>query len=92
MSTESALQAALEVASRGYSVFPCLESKKPACPHGFHDAARDAEAVRKLWHAHPGLLIGIPTGYGNEIAVLDFDTCKHYEAVVWLQAHGPRRA
>lgn len=57
----------------GLPVFPCLASKKPACPHGYLDAAIDPEGIRRLWDRHPGPLIGVPTGLTSGFDVIDID-------------------
>jgi len=87
MSTSPALARALKLAEWGLPVFPCAASKRPTCPHGFHDASRDASAVRALWRAHPGPLIGVPTGTVTGIFVLDVDNAKHDTAAEWLERH-----
>ena len=82
-----ALEQALDLAAQGIPVFPCLPSKRPACPHGFKQAAAESSAVEKLWKSSPGVLIGVPTGEPSGFYVLDVDT-KHAEATVWLQQRG----
>jgi Bifunctional DNA primase/polymerase, N-terminal len=77
-----ALDAALELSARGLYCFPCADSKRPTCPNGFKDAAADPEQLRTLWAAHPGTLIGVPTGDVSGITVLDIDP-KHLEALAW---------
>jgi Bifunctional DNA primase/polymerase, N-terminal len=59
----------------GLPVFPCRADKRPACPHGFQDAAPvgDARAIRALWRCFPGSLIGVPTGRASRLLVLDVD-------------------
>jgi len=59
----------------GLPVFPCRADKRPACPHGFQDAAPagDARAIRALWRCFPGPLIGVPTGRASGLFVLDID-------------------
>lgn len=55
-----------------YPVFPCRPDKKPACPHGFLDAASDPAAIRLLFNGS-GTLIGVPTGEASGFDVLDVD-------------------
>jgi Bifunctional DNA primase/polymerase, N-terminal len=69
----------------GYPVFPCLENKRPATPHGFKDATNDKEGIARLWRQFPGPLIGIPTGKVSGFDVLDIDV-KHDAARAWLIA------
>jgi hypothetical protein len=54
-------------------VFPVLESKRPACPHGFKDSSRDPAAVDELWRLYPGPLVGVPTGDASGLDALDID-------------------
>lgn len=78
-----ARRAALDLAARGLPSFPCRADKAPACPGGFKAATADPEALAGLWRAHPGPLIGVPTGAASGIDVLDLDTTKHPEAADW---------
>lgn len=89
MSSSTALAKALKLAEWGFPVFPCAATKRPTCPHGFQDACRDPADVRALWRAHPGPLIGVPTGKTTGIFVLDVDTAKHETAVDWLERYAP---
>ena len=84
---ESALAAALALAEAGYLCFPCNDQKKPTCQHGFKDATRDPAALRQLWTARPGVLVGIPTGAASGLAVLDLDFPRHPEAAEWKDRH-----
>jgi hypothetical protein len=76
------MDAALTLAAFGYCVFPCRDDKRPACPHGFKDATKNAEAIEELWRRFSGPLIGVATGTMSGFAVLDIDR-KHPEAVEW---------
>ncbi|MCW2218315.1 hypothetical protein M2232_001847 [Bradyrhizobium japonicum] len=87
MSVTNAFKKALALAELGLPVFPCAASKRPTCPHGFQDASRDVGAVRALWRAHPGPLVGVPTGKATGIFVVDVDTAKHDTAADWLKRH-----
>jgi hypothetical protein len=65
-----------------YAVFPCKADKKPATPHGFHDATDDPDAVAELWRRYPGPLIGVATGEASGVSVIDLDA-KHATAIAW---------
>jgi hypothetical protein len=80
---------ATELAALGYPVFPCLESKAPACPGGFKSAKSDPAGIAELWRRYPGPLVGIPTGEASGLAVLDLDA-KHPEARKWWQGNQAR--
>jgi hypothetical protein len=80
------LELAIQLAERGFAVFPCLLSKKPACEHGFKSATTDVIAVSALWQRHPGELVGVATGATSDLAVLDIDA-KHVEARGWWRLH-----
>ena len=67
--------------SIGLPVFPCRINKRPACPHGFKDAALSASAIRDLWRRCPGPLIGVPTGQASDLFVLDVDP----DGIDWLE-------
>lgn len=77
----STLDEALRLSSR-LSVFPCLASKKPACPNGFKNATRNPSEIVDLWRKYPGDLIGYPTGAVNGIDVLDIDII--HGAAIWI--------
>ena len=91
---------ALDVAARGFPVFPvrlcsdaCLKCdvcKAPASPHGFQDASLDSEQIQGLWSKYPGQLIGTPTGKTSGFDVLDLDSAKHPEAVSWWMSNRQR--
>ena len=94
------LESALDIAFQGFPVFPvklcpdaclrCNICKNPASPHGFQDAVLDAEQICALWKQHPGQLIGVPTGEVSDVDVLDLDSAKHPEAIVWWMANRQR--
>lgn len=68
------LEAALEYASRGWAVFPCVPGQKnPLTEHGFKDATTDEEQIREWWGQWPTANIGIATGERSSLWVLDID-------------------
>jgi hypothetical protein len=91
------LTTALDLVAQGFPVFParlcsnaclkCNVCKSPATPHGFKDASSDPEQVQRLWKETPGDLIGMPTGEVSDIDVLDIDSAKHPEAIVWWMSN-----
>lgn len=85
----SALGCALALAAEGYRCFPCRADKRPATPHGFHDAASDRTAVRALWRQYPAPLVGVATGAASGIDGFDLDA-KHSEARQWWATHRHR--
>lgn len=69
-------QAAVELASRGYHVFPCRPGRKePLTSNGFKDATRDERKILHWWTSHPDANIGIACE-ASGIVVLDIDS-KH---------------
>lgn len=70
---------ALGYAERGWAVFPLAPgSKLPLIPkarggHGFHDATVDPDVIAKWWKRAPRAGIGIRTGAGSGLLVLDVD-------------------
>ena len=85
-----ALRCAKNLASNcRFAVLPVREDKAPACPRGFHAAAKDPDAIAELWQRYPATLIGIATGAASDLAVLDFDV-KHPEAIRWWRANEKR--
>jgi len=88
MIAAEALTAALRLAAQGLPVFPCLESKAPACPRGFQDASAHLGQVRHLWRRYPGPLIGVPTGPVSGFDVLDLD--PRHGGDVWLNQNRHR--
>lgn len=69
-------RAALDLVRLGVPVFPCGPDKVPLTAHGFKDASRDEATVERMWAAHPGALIGVPTGGASGIYVVDCDVDK----------------
>ena len=85
----SALTSALALAREGAHVFPCLDTKAPACPGGFKAATADPAALAELWRRYPGPLIGIATGNMSGLSVLDL-YAKHRAARDWWGEHRTR--
>src|SRR5262245_59795633 len=80
------LDMALNLASDGIPVFPCRRpDKRPTCPNGFYDATSDTVAVKRLWTAHRGNLIGVPTGPMSGLFAADIDSGRHASAAEWYQ-------
>jgi Bifunctional DNA primase/polymerase, N-terminal len=71
-----------------YPSFPCLFDKKPACPTGFKAAALPEMGLATLWARHPGVLVGVPTGPGSGVSVLDVDIAK--SGNIWWSANKAR--
>ena len=53
---------ALEIADRGWPVFPCNRDKKPMTANGFKDASTDEDQILEWWGKNPEANIGVPTG------------------------------
>lgn len=70
----SPLDAALQIATLGFPVFPCGRNKRPALRdgHGFHDATTDPDQIRVMF-GQAGELVGVPTGEAVGFDVLDID-------------------
>jgi hypothetical protein len=71
-----------------FAVFPCqLRGKTPLTEHGFKDATKDPDKIRRFWAAWPDANIGVATGAASGIVVLDVDP-RHGgdEALVALEA------
>jgi hypothetical protein len=54
-------------------VFPCGRDKRPLTTHGFKDATRDQDQIRRWWTRFPDALIGVPTGSASGLLVIDVD-------------------
>ncbi len=67
------MQAALEYASMGFSVFPLTEGSKIPLKGsaGVHDATQDTETICRWWTEMPMCNIGI--AMGNGFVAIDFD-------------------
>lgn len=67
------LEVAFAYARAGIRVFPCDERKRPLTPRGHHDATTDFDIIQGWWTCWPAALVGIPTGPGSGVWVLDVD-------------------
>ena len=85
------LDAALELAARGRLVMPLRPgTKQPATVHGFKDATTDPSVIRQWWACWPRANVGIRTGMGTGIVVLDIDPPVGYRSLEQLiSTHGP---
>jgi Bifunctional DNA primase/polymerase, N-terminal len=91
MATSSArpmmLEAALDYAGQGYSVFPCWPmTKEPATWRGFKDAVSNPATIRRWWLADPSYNIAIATGLASRVFVLDIDGAIGAETLEALEA------
>lgn len=72
-SPSSLKKSALELASNGLFVFPCIpKSKIPACPNGFLDATTDRVQIEQWWISQPTANIGIACAKSG-LVVIDND-------------------
>jgi P4 family phage/plasmid primase-like protien len=71
----SLLSEAVAYAKRGWRVFPIQPGSKEPYPGsaGFKDASSDPEVVRDMWVEHPDANIGLATGPGSGVYVVDVD-------------------
>jgi P4 family phage/plasmid primase-like protien len=68
------LERALAYVGSGWAVFPLIpNTKEPLTKHGFKDASKDAEVVKRWWTEHPTANIGIATGEVSGLVVVDVD-------------------
>jgi hypothetical protein len=65
---------ALDLAKRGWCVFPCSpRDKKPLTKNGFKNASTDESAVRKMFGQFPTAMVGVACGAKSGIWCLDPD-------------------
>jgi hypothetical protein len=69
--TETALNAALAYADRGWHVFPVQPppNKKPCNEHGFKDATTDHAQVNEWWAQWPSAQVGVACGASGILSV-----------------------
>lgn len=83
------LDTALDLASRGWYVFPCWpRTKKPMTAHGWKDATLDAETITAWWTKTPDANMAIACA-PSDLAVMDIDhgLADDNAALLWLGAH-----
>lgn len=66
------VEQALTYLSRGWAVFPC-RNKIPLTAHGYKDASKDIDTVRRMFSEHKNANIAVATGKVSGIFVLDID-------------------
>lgn len=92
----SNLAVALDLAKRGYAVFPCRgkddaagKSRAPLIAKGFKGASTDEMKIRQWWNTWPDAIPALPTGKNSGFAVLDLDRHKVDEdGIEAIQARG----
>jgi hypothetical protein len=86
----STVKAALDLAGRGWAVFPIKPNDKtPATKHGFKDASTEPAVVEKLFAKRSGCNVGIATGPASGLWVLDLDGPEGIKALDELERqHG----
>ncbi len=74
--------------AKKFPVFPCAPTKRPRTKRGFHDATQDPAQIRDWWRQWPDSLVGVPTGQGTQLVVLDYDPDKATQAThSWMAEH-----
>jgi hypothetical protein len=76
--------AAVFLASQ-WPVFPCNALKRPVVENGFYAATKDVEAARALFRRPGAALIGVPTGAGSDLVVVDFDIKRGVDGLAFLR-------
>ncbi len=78
----TAMEAALSYAGRGFSVIPCRPDKKPYLPWTEYQKRRaTTEEIRAWFEKWPDAMVAIVTGEISGIFVIDCDTEAGFEAV-----------
>jgi len=84
---ETVLDAALSYVERGWGVIALSPNEKiPVAdkllqPSGSRSYTKDPEHVRKLFATYPKANVGICTGEGSQLTVIDFDSKEAYDEV-----------
>ncbi len=66
------IEQAISYVQRGWAVFPC-RNKIPLTQHGYKDASKDIDAVKRMFLEHPNENVAVVTGKVSGIFVLDID-------------------
>ena len=87
----NALSAALDLATHGFAVFPCVpKTKLPPWKGGFYKATTNPATVRRWWLACPDYNVAIRTGIASGVWVFDADGDAGATSLADLEAaHGP---
>lgn len=89
MRKNSILDHALALADRGWRVFPCeSRGKKPQLKDWPRRATCDPAQVKSLFSGHPEANIGVATGQGSGIFVLDVDGPAGQKSLLQWEASG----
>lgn len=81
-------QMALDWATAGIPVFPCVvDGKQPACPNGFHDATTNVEQIDRWWSQADYNVAFCPHSQGW--SVVDLDGVEGRQAWTALQQVHP---
>jgi hypothetical protein len=78
------VEAALEYASRGWWIFPCLDKKPYRTLHGFEEATTDPKVIRSLHWPEIGLRLGECSG----LCALDIDIRERHNGFDTLKSLG----
>jgi hypothetical protein len=83
-------EAAVKLGARGLRVFPCWRNKKPAIEDFPNAASTDEATIRKMWGEQGRWSIGIATGEGSGVWILDIDGDLGEQTLRWLESkNGP---
>jgi len=76
-----------EMMAIGYPIFPCRPNdKRPMTPNGFKDASNDTYQIEKWWDAAPLANIGLATGIGADLLVIDVDVKDDAQGLASMEA------
>ncbi len=65
---------AVTLTELGFRVFPLEpQGKRPLTPNGCKDATRDNDVIRAWWDRWPDANIGVATGPGSDLYIIDID-------------------